>query len=570
MAIKLPRLQSNQDIVETTKKPTVVFSLWWDSIATAIENALNDILAALELAGIAIDMAQAVETDIGEVKAAPVALAAASAKFPNGRVISDGAGIDTVDGGAGGSLTFNLTTTGVSAGSYGSATEVGSFTVDARGRLTAAANVPITVAGIGAVPASRTLTAGAGLTGGGDLSADRIFDIGAGTGITVNANDIAITNTGVGAAAYGSDSSVATFTVNAQGQLTAASSTPIAIGAAAVTGVALTRTNDTNVTLTFGGSPTTALVAATSLTLGWTGTLSVARGGTGGGAASGTLLDNISGFASTGHLVRTGAGAYSFRTVAGTTNQIDVANGSGASGNPTISISASYAGQASITTLGTIATGTWQGTAVGAAYGGTGQTSYTTGDLLYAASASSLAKLAGVATGNALISGGVGTAPSWGKIGLTTHISGTLAVGNGGTGTTTSTGSGPVVLSAGPSLSTPVISAVPSSAWGIDYAPSSSAGSYIAVANNGTYDLAVGSGMVMVYEDTGLGAGLFMTWYGFVAIVAQSAALYTITSGTASKVNIFYNAGTGRYRIENKSGSALNFFVSTIRARTGS
>lgn len=75
-----------------------------------------------------------------------------------------------------------------------------------------------------------------------------------------------------------------------------------------------------------------------------------------------------------------------------------------------------------------------------AAKGGTGQTSYTIGDILYASGSTALAKLAGVATGNALISGGVGTAPSWGKVGLTTHISGTLAVGNGGTGATTLTG----------------------------------------------------------------------------------------------------------------------------------
>lgn len=46
-------------------------------------------------------------------------------------------------------------------------------------------------------------------------------------------------------------------------------------------GAALTKTNDTNVTLTLGGSPTTALLAAASLTLGWTGTLAVTRGGTG-------------------------------------------------------------------------------------------------------------------------------------------------------------------------------------------------------------------------------------------------------------------------------------------------
>jgi hypothetical protein len=68
-----------------------------------------------------------------------------------------------------------------------------------------------------------------------------------------------------------------------------------------------------------------------------------------------------------------------------------------------------------------------------AAKGGTGQTSYAVGDLLYANTTTTLAKLADVATGNALISGGVTTAPSWGKVGLTTHVSGTLPVANGGT-----------------------------------------------------------------------------------------------------------------------------------------
>lgn len=71
---------------------------------------------------------------------------------------------------------------------------------------------------------------------------------------------------------------------------------------------------------------------------------------------------------------------------------------------------------------------------VSAVNGGTGLSSYTAGDLIYAASSSTLATLADVATGNALISGGVGAAPSWGKIGLTTHVSGILALANGGTG----------------------------------------------------------------------------------------------------------------------------------------
>jgi hypothetical protein len=48
-----------------------------------------------------------------------------------------------------------------------------------------------------------------------------------------------------------------------------------------ITGAALTSSNDTNVTLTLGGTPATSLLRAASLTLGWTGTLAVSRGGTG-------------------------------------------------------------------------------------------------------------------------------------------------------------------------------------------------------------------------------------------------------------------------------------------------
>ncbi len=50
---------------------------------------------------------------------------------------------------------------------------------------------------------------------------------------------------------------------------------------ATLTPAALTRVDDTNVTLTLGGTPATSLLQAVSLTLGWTGTLALARGGTG-------------------------------------------------------------------------------------------------------------------------------------------------------------------------------------------------------------------------------------------------------------------------------------------------
>ena len=91
-------------------------------------------------------------------------------------------------------------------------------------------------------------------------------------------------------------------------------------------------------------------------------------------------------------------------------------------------------------------------TTVGVTQGGTGQSSYTIGDILYASAATVLSKLADVAVGNALISGGVGVAPGWGKISLTTTVSGVLPVANGGTNTTTSTGTGDVVLAVGPTL----------------------------------------------------------------------------------------------------------------------
>lgn len=129
----------------------------------------------------------------------------------------------------------------------------------------------------------------------------------------------------------------------------------------AIDGASFTRTNDTNVTVTLGGNSTTALLNAMSITLGWTGTLSATRGGTGFG-------------------------------------------------------------------------------------------SYAVGDLLYADTTTTLAKLADIATGNALISGGVSTAPSWGKIGLTTHVSGILPIANGGTNSSTTLNNNRIMVSSGSAI----------------------------------------------------------------------------------------------------------------------
>lgn len=71
-----------------------------------------------------------------------------------------------------------------------------------------------------------------------------------------------------------------------------------------------------------------------------------------------------------------------------------------------IDIASTYVGQASITTLGTITTGTWNGSTVAAIYGGTGQSSYSVGDILVGAAANTLNKLTLGSSGTVLQSNG--------------------------------------------------------------------------------------------------------------------------------------------------------------------
>jgi hypothetical protein len=171
--------------------------------------------------------------------------------------------------------------------------------------------------------------------------------------------------------------------------------------------------------------------------------------------------------------------AYAFNTI-GTTGQALLSGGTGTptwttgtlalggnfitSGASSLTLTTTNATNVTLPTTGTLATlagtetltnktlstgSTWNGNTIAVGYGGTGISSYTIGDIIFASGATTLAALNDVATGNVLISGGVATAPSWGKVSLSSHISGTLATANGGTGTDTSGSTGVPYITAG-------------------------------------------------------------------------------------------------------------------------
>jgi hypothetical protein len=48
------------------------------------------------------------------------------------------------------------------------------------------------------------------------------------------------------------------------------------------------------------------------------------------------------------------------------------------------------------------------------------------------------------------------------------------------------------------------------------------------------------------------------------------SAFYSNTIGTAAKVNLYYNAGTGTYRLQNLTGASKNIYVFTLRLRPSS
>ena len=137
---------------------------------------------------------------------------------------------------------LTLANSGVTAGSYGSATNIPAITVDNKGRLTSVTNTAVSIPS-----GSLTFT--------GDVT---------GSGSTGSSTSLTLANSGVTAGSYGSASAIPQITVDAKGRITSISTNAVSIpsGSISVTGGDITMSGNTGTAITNATIANGAVTAA--------------------------------------------------------------------------------------------------------------------------------------------------------------------------------------------------------------------------------------------------------------------------------------------------------------------
>src|SRR5580692_352112 len=172
---------------------------------------------------------------------------------------------------------------------------------------------------------------------------------------------------------------------------------------------ALTINDDTNVTLTLGGTPATALLEAASITAGWTGTLSGARGGT--GVANTGLTINL-GSATTGYVLTSDSSGNATWQSVSASGGITTIGGDSGSATPltgVVTISGAFTG---LTFAGAAHTLSLGGT-LALTNGGTNNTLTASAGGIVWSDATRLHILPGTATAHQLLLSGSSAIPVW-------------------------------------------------------------------------------------------------------------------------------------------------------------
>ena len=268
-----------------------------------------------------------------------------------------------------------------------------------------------------------------------------------------------------------------------------------------------------------------------------TGTLPVASGGTNAAAASGTALDNITGFASTGFLIRTGAGTYAFQSA---TNGITNSNLAQMAANTIKGNNTGGAANAADLTAAQVAA-MLSSPQVTVLTSGSGATYTTPANAKYL-----VVECVGPGGGSA----GSGTTPGNGSAGSGATTFGTLSAG-AGTGGTNSAGGNAGAASGGDLNINGILGGNPTGAANQSGGTGGTAAVYSIVAPlSGIANVGIGGGG---YGAGGSGAGNSTTAStgggggggGYVKkLVASPAATYTYTVGSGGAAG---TAGTGGF-----------------------